>query len=256
MKKILSVLLVCFILVVPFSVIVSADNFVPSIGYKPAPVIKYEEDDEGRKVIGHVVDPNGNILSTEYHDCLVITPVSEAETSEKIPADAAELLLQVYDELSDEDMKLSSLSDELNDMVAKDLGKGKDADDLVIKDLFDVTVLCDELKEKLAPIGNTLTLTFEVSIGANVPVYVMTYKNDKWAPVVEAINNGDGTITCTFEDFCPVAFFVPTSGGENVKPEPGDTTDNTLWMIVMVSAIALIAVLLVINRKNLKRSEH
>ncbi len=256
MKKILSVLLICVMLIVPFSVIVSADNFVPSIGYKPAPVIKYEEDDEGNKIIGHVVDPNGNILSTEYHDCLVITPVSEAKTSERIPADAAELLLKVYDELSADDMKLSSLSDELNDMVAKDLGKGKDGDDLVIKDLFDVTVLCDELKEKLAPVGNTLTLTFETSVAENVPVYVMTYKNEKWAPIVEAVNNNDGTITCTFEDFCPVAFLVPTSGGENEPVEPGDTTDNTLWMIVMVSAIALIAVLLVLNRKSLKKSAH
>ena len=255
MKKILSLVLVFVMLAVPFAVVASA-NFVPSIGYKPAPVIKYEEDDEGNKIIGHVVDPNGNILSIEYHDCLVITPVSEAKTSEKIPADAAELLLKVYDDLSADDMKLSTLSDKLNDMVAEDLGKGKDADDLVVKDLFDITVLCDELKEKLAPVGNTLTLTFEVSVAENVPVYVMTYKNDKWAPVVEAVNNKDGTITCTFEDFCPVAFLVPTSGGSNVKPEPGDTTNNVVWAIVMISAVALITVLLVVNRKSLKKRAH
>ena len=256
MKKILSVLLICVMLFAALSAVVYADKFVPSIGYKPAPVIKYEEDDNGNKVIGHVVDPNGNIISDEYHDCIVITPVSEANTSEKIPADAAALLLEVYDDLSDDDMKLASLSDKLNDKVAEDLGKGKDADDLVVKDLFDVTVLCDELKEKLAPVGNTLTLTFEVSIDANSPIYVVSYKNGAWAPIVEAVNNGDGTVTCTFEDFCPVAFMVPTSGGENVKPEPGDTTDNTLWVIVMVSAIAVIAALMVINRKNRKRSEH
>ena len=256
MKKILVFMLICVMLVVPFATIVSADNFVPSVGYKPAPVIKYEEDEDGNHVIGHVVDPNGNIITDEYHDCIVITPVSEAKTSERIPADAAELLLKVYDDLSADDMKLSTLSDKLNDMVAEDLGKGKDADDLVVKDLFDVTVLCDELKEALAPIGNTLTLTCEVSIDANSPIYVMTYKNDKWDPIIEAVNNGDGTITCTFEDFCPVAFLVPTSGGGNVKPEPGDATDNTLWVIVMVSAMAVIAALLVINRKSLKRSEH
>ena len=254
MKKVLSVLLVLMMLAMTLFTVVSADNFVPSISYKPAPfLVEYDED--GESIIGHVVDDDGNELTTEYHECLVITPVSEAESSEKIPEAAADLLLKVYADLSATDVELADLSDKLNNMVAEDLGEGKTANSLVVKDLFDVTVLCDELKENLSPAGNTLTLTFETSIEAGVPVYVMTYKNNKWEPIVSAVNNDDGTITCTFEEFCPVAFFVPSGIGENVKPEPGDGFDGMIWAVIMISAISLIAVILIANRKNFKKSE-
>ena len=251
MKKILSIVLAVLVMVAPFTVAVSAENFVPSISYKPAPELVSEEDEDGRQVIGVVIDADGNAISTEYHECIVITPVSEAEDSDDIPEAAADLLLSVYSEISNSDFKLSSLSEELNKRVASDIGEGKNADDLIVKDLFDVTVLCDELKESLAPIGNTLTLTFKVSVDKGVPVYAMTYKNGQWAPIVNVVNNNDGTITCTFEDFCPVAFFVPASTEVN-PPQTGDTTETIIWAVVMISAISLIVALVAVNRKKAK----
>lgn len=251
MKKIISFILAVLVITASFAVAVSAENFVPSISYKPAPMLVGELDDDGRTVIGVVTDADGNAVSTEYHECIVITPVSEAEESEDIPEEAADLLLDVYSEISQNDFALSSLSDALNKMVANDMGEGKDADDLVVKDLFDVTVLCDELKEKLAPIGNTLTLTFDISVDKDVPVYVATYKNGKWAPIIKTVNNKDGTISCTFEEFCPVAFFVPASTEIN-PPQTGDNTNTIIWAVVMVSAISLIVALVVVNRKNNK----
>ncbi len=251
MKKIISFMLVAVLLAVMCVSVASADKFVESITYKPAPELVVGGGE--RPVIGNVVDPNGDILTEEYHDCIVITPVSEAETSTKIPADAAKLLLDVYAEISADGYKFASMSDELNKMVASDLGEGCDADDLVVRDLFDVTVLCDELKENLAPVGNTLTLTFKVSVDKDTPVYVMTYKGGKWAPIVKTVNNGDGTISCTFEDFCPVVFMVPTENPDDT-PQTGDTSDNTFWVVVMVSATLLIAALVAANVYSYKRS--
>lgn len=251
MKKILSIVLAALVMVAPFTVAVSAENFVPSISYKPAPMLVGELDDDGRTVIGVVTDADGNAVSTEYHECIVITPVSEAEESEDIPEEAADLLLSVYSEIAGKDFKLSSLSEALNKKVESDIGEGKNADDLIVKDLFDVTVLCDELKESLAPIGNTLTLTFKVSVEKDVPVYVMTYKNGQWAPIVNVVNNNDGTISCTFEDFCPVAFFVPASTEVN-PPQTGDNTETIIWAVVMISAISLIVALVAVNRKKAK----
>ena len=253
MKKALSLFLAVLVMIAPFTVAVSAENFVPSITYKPAPELVGETDDEGRVVIGVVVDADGNSLSTEYHECIVITPVSEAEESEDIPEAAAELLLSVYQNISQTDFDLSTLSEDLNKMVENDMGNGKNANDLIVKDLFDVTVLCDELKEQLAPIGNTLTLTFKVSVDKNVPVYAMAYKNDKWIPIVKTVNNNNGTITCTFEDFCPVAFFVPASSEVN-PPQTGDNTDTIIWAVVMIAAIALIAGIVVVSRKQAKKA--
>lgn len=251
MKKIISFVLAVLVITASFAVAVSAENFVPSISYKPAPMLIGELDDDGRTVIGVVVDADGNAISTEYHECIVITPVSEAEDSEEIPEASADLLLDVYSEISENDFNLSSLSDELNKLVANDMGEGKNADELIVKDLFDVTVLCDELKESLAPIGNTLTLTFDISVGKDVPVYAATFKNGKWAPVIKTVNNNDGTISCTFEDFCPVAFFVPASTEVN-PPQTGDNNNTIVWAVVMVSAISLIVALVVVNRKNNK----
>ncbi len=252
MKKFVSFLLVAVLLSVMCVSAVSAERFVESITYKPAPELVM--GNEEKPIIGHVVDPEGNILTTEYHDCIVITPVSEAETSDKIPADAAALLLDVYSKISADGYKFSAMSDELNKMVASDLGEGCDADDLVIRDLFDVTVLCDELKENLAPVGNTLTLTFKVSVDKDVPVYVMTYSDGKWEPIVKTVNNGDGTISCTFEHFCPVVFMVPTENPDDT-PQTGDTTNDTFWVVVMISATLLMVALVAANVYSVKRNK-
>lgn len=258
MKKALSLFLVVVTLATAFSMSVSADNFVPSITNKPAPELVTTIDGDGKKVIGHVVDPQGNKLTTEYHDCLVITSVFEAkENATNIPEDARTILLDVYDELSADDMKLSTLSDELNKQVADKFGNGNNADKLVVKDLFDISVLCDELEEELAPEGNVMSLTFKLPVDAQEFVAVMTYNDGEWSPIVSAVNNGNGTITCTFEHFCPVAFLVPE--GEMTNDPPAQTGDNmapqiVFWGVVMVVSTALIVVLVVGQRNKRKRA--
>jgi len=36
----------------------------------------------------------------------------------------------------------------------------------------------------------------------------MSYVNGEWIPAEEIINNGDGTVTITFKQLCPVAIAV------------------------------------------------
>ncbi len=252
MKKILSFLMVLVLIAIPISV--CADNFVPSISYKPAPEIVPVDPATG--LVGTV---EGNVGTAEhdykvYHGCIVVTPVSEAGTSTEIPDDSARLLLRVYDELLAQDTKLSELSDELNQLVTAKLGNGKDADDLVVKDLFDVTVICEELTASLAPIGNTLDLTFDVGVDSDEEVFIMTYKNNKWSPIESVVNNGDGTVTGTFESFCPVAFFVEGVGYSD-SPETGVFDITFLWAIVAALSAILIVVVVVSNRRASKKTK-
>ncbi len=246
MKKIVSILLILVFTAIPLCVL--ADNFVPSISYKPAPEIVPVDPDTG--LIGTV---DGTVGSDEhdynvYQDCIVVTPVSEAETSDEIPDAAAAMLLRAYQELNAQNLKLSTLSEELNALVAAKLGNGKNADDLVVKDLFDVSVICDNLETALAPEGNTLDITFRIGVEADEEVFIMTYKNNAWSPIEEVVNNGDGTVTGTFEHFCPVAIFIEGEGKSD-SPQTGVFDVTYIWAIVALASAALIVAIVVINRR-------
>ena len=247
MKKVISLVLalvLCLCLVVP----VCAEEFVPSITGKEAPTIVPVKDDEGNNAIGVIKDANGNIIGYVDEKCLVITPVSKAKTSELIPDDAEILLLDVYDKLLSGAMSLPY----------EKLNAGLDASKMVIRDLFDASWLCEgeniapahpECPESIAPKNVTLTIIFNLGIGKNTDIYCMSYKNGAWNPIVKTVNNGDGTVTCTFEDFCPIAFAVKS--GSDVPPsQTGDEANLGLWIGLMsVSVVALAAVLLLSRRK-------
>lgn len=233
MKKCFSslfALVLCICMVCP----VWASSFVPSISYKPGPSIVTKPGDDDRELIGEIVDENGNPVSKEYTDCIIITPVGDAETSDRISEENKDTLLKVYDELKNGDVKLSDIFPE-----------GKD---YVIKDLFDLTGVCDDIKENLPKPGYTIDLTFDIGVDADVPVKVMVYLNGEWVVLDNVINNGDGTITCTFEDFCPVAIMVPAN---TVKT--GDESGVMMWAIVaLVSFVAMLGMVVVYRRKVVK----
>lgn len=244
--------MVLVIAVIPMTVF--ASNFVPSISYKGAPEIVLADPATG--LVGEV---EGNVGTAEhdrkvYTNCLVVTPVSEASTSTEIPTTAAQTLLTVYGQLNNQETRLSELSDELNLLVASKLGNGKDADDLIVKDLFDVSVLCDKLAASLAPAGTTLDITFDISVAADEEVFIMTYKNGSWAPIENVVNNGDGTVTGTFENFCPVAIFVEGEGRPD-SPETGVLDLSYVWAIVAAVSAILIVCVLVINKRAVKKSK-
>ena len=68
--------------------------------------------------------------------------------------------------------------------------------------------------------GITISVDFDLGVGPEVEVIVLSYRDGKWSQVEEVINNGDGSITCVFEHFCPVIFCVPASTLEVPETQP------------------------------------
>lgn len=230
MKKFVSlfaVLVLCASLVCP----VYAAEFVPSISDKSAPEL----------VEGNIIK-DGEELPGLEEDCLLITPVSEAKESDEIPDAAEQMLLFVYNGLKDGSMSLPY------DKV------GVDGKNMVIKDLFDVTWLCSDHPDIVAPAGVHVELTFDLGVAKDAKVVAMTYKHDQWNPVVEVTNNGDGTVTAVFEDFCPVVFAVST-GADQTPSDTGDNADLTLWIVLMVVAGAALVTLAVFGRKFIGKAK-
>ncbi len=233
MKKLICLLTVLALAVAFACPVFAADAFVPSISEKDEPDIV--PDDEG--VMGEIKGEDGVIDKVE-EGCLVITPISEAETSTEIPEDAREELLYVYKELLSGDMTLPYEQD------------GLDPETMVIRELIDASWLCEEHPAMLEPEGVTIDLTFDIGVDADTKVYVYVYIDGVWT-AVPVVNNGDGTVTCTFEELCPIAFCVAAGTG---KPpvQTGDEFNPTIWIVLLaVSAAALVGVV-VMRRKLVK----
>ena len=243
MKKFIAclvALMLCVSMVLP--VMAAEAEFTPSVTNKPAPEIVPVTDPDGNPAIAVVCDDDGQIIDYVYEDCLVVTPVSEAKTSERIPDYAEKLLLEVYDKLTGGEMTIPY---EKHDAE-------RNSSNMVIRDLFDATFLCEEHPEMLQPEGVTLKITFKLNVAADETVYAMSYKNNEWNPVVETVNNGDGTVTCTFENLCPIEFSVRTA----VKPpvQTGDQGSMGLWILLAGVALCAIAVLTVVYVKDSKKA--
>lgn len=248
MKKIITVAL-AIIMALAITVSVNAAEFVESITNKGAPELIVIDQINGKDVVGFITNPDGDKVTTEYEDCFIITSVADAEKSTEIPKDAKDVLLKVYGELLEGD-KLSDVCPELNDIVKDKWDEDKDADDLVVKDLFDISGECTEIKDHLNG-DNVLELTFKVGIDGDTFVTAIVYVDGKWVPVVDCINNGDGTVTVQFDKICPVAFLVPgtTTNSSTVSPATSDISGVILWGSVMFVSLVAIAVLVVYRRK-------
>lgn len=266
MKKIVSilaVLLLCAALTVPAF---ATQEATPSVKNDLAPEVVPVEDPEGNPAAGVIIDADVVIDYVYYAPCLVVTPVYEAEESKLIPDHSEDLLLEVYEKLSSGEMTIPY----------EKFNAGLDASKMVVRDLFDVSFLCEEHPDMLEPVGVQFQITFKLGVDADEDVYVMTYKNGEWNPVVSTVNNGDGTVTCVFEDFCPVAFCVEvddeTPGddgtgddgtgddgtGDSPVTPPVQTGDQTseqllLWGSVAVVCLIALAVLTVVYTRSLKK---
>ena len=72
--------------------------------------------------------------------------------------------------------------------------------------------------------------------------------------IYDECDNGDGTITGTFENFCPVAILIEGEGRPE-SPETGVFDFSYVWAVVAaVSALLIVAVIVTNNRarKNSK----
>lgn len=246
MKKfiaILAVLMLCATMVLP--VAAASNEFTPSVTNKPAPEIVPVVDPDGNPAVGVICDADGQIISYVYEDCLIVTPISEANTDTEIPDSSRDVLLDVYNKLTSGKMTLpyEKHSSKLN------------AGNMVIRDLFDAAFICSEHPDILETEGVVLKITFDLNVEAGVDVYTMTYNNDAWNPIVSTVNNDDGTVTCIFEHLCPVEFSVQTAEEPPVQTGDDSAKDLALWGGVAALALVAIIVLTVVTfRGNKKRS--
>lgn len=190
-KKFMAVLALalCLAIAIP----VAASDFVPSITYKGGPKTSDIQ----------VTDVNGVVLEgwEGVDGCVVVTTIQEAiDKTTDISQEDRDLLLEVYEKLDKVEMTLPI------------------EEDHVIRELLDVSFEYADCRLKedhgnkplgLKEEGVLLTVKFDLDIEADVTPTVMTYIDGEWTEIVEVTNNGDGTVTCVFEDICPVAFVVP-----------------------------------------------
>ena len=250
MKKVFAIILiltVCMSLACP--VFAAQEDFVPSITYKGEPEIIPVKDKNGEDAIGIIIGEQGeeDPHSFVYADCLVITPVSEVDTSEEIPDEAAALLKEVYEGLVSGDMKLPY------EEVA-----GYTGQEMVILELIDMTWLCDtpnaEINhpDMMENEGMVFQTTFDLGVGEFTKVVIMVYKDGEWKPIEKVVNNGDGTVTCDFSYLCPVVFCV-SENYTDIPPQTGDTSNVWIWFVVMLAALAGIVTVAVVGLRKKKR---
>jgi len=220
MKKFISVVAVvilCLSMVCP--AFAAADDFVPSAGNKPTP------ETTEHKIVG----PDGKDKADVKDECLDLTPL----------ADGDEKLKKLYEDL---------LAGGTEDLFEK---LGVDPDKAVIRDLFDLDLLCDDLKDMLDN-GDDLKVVFDLDLGPNDKLYVGSYIDNEWVPAKSVVNNGDGTVTVIFDHVGPVAFVVEGKAGTAPIIPTGDTANVVLWVgIMVIAAVAL--VILVVSRRKVMR---
>ena len=205
------------------------------------------EEGTGVPVVEVKNEKDETVYSAPVAD-LIVTAVSQvvgegAAEELVISEEAAEILKEAYDELNEKDFKLSeaivdvvkeleellvaqvvdevtavmevegATEAEIETAVEAAVEVTKDTiadiiDNAVVTALFDVTILSEELQSYLDVEGNTIDLTFEADIPEGNHVFVMVFKNNEWQLIENVVINGDGTITCTFAHFCPVAILT------------------------------------------------
>ena len=242
MKKLVSWLLMLMLCILVAAPVSAANGFTESVPDKDAPDLVTEEDEEGHIWIGEVNNTEGEAVSRVEEKCLVITSVAKLGEAGEITEEAAEKLAMVYQGLTDGTMEIPYEE------------WGLDPESMVIRDLFDVSWSCDDHPDLVAPEGVVVVLTFDLGIAPDETVYAAAYKNEQWSQIVQCTNNGDGTVTGVFENFCPVAFMTSVTVADLEVPATGDTmgSDMMVWVAVMGVAVVAMVVFLVLRRKSIR----
>ena len=229
MKKIICMvlaLMLCMSLCLP----VMAQEFVPSVTYKGGPNITS-------------ISFDGGDFEHAGKSCVVVTNVQQARNkTTDITQEERDALIEAYEALENGEMTLPSKAG------------------YVVRELVDISFkydACRQIPEHgdkpawLAKEGNTVTLTFRLNQTKNADIVVLAYVGGSCVEV-ETTNNGNGTITCVFEDFCPVAFLTGSDAASS-SPNTGDAMAQSmgLWIGLMaVCAAGVVALVIGMNRKR------
>ena len=158
-------------------------EFTPSVTYKNGPVV-ITASLEGQNV----------------KDCIVVTNIEQAKKkTTDITQGERDLLVEVYEKL---------VSGEMNLPIEGEY---------VIRDLVDISFEYADCrqqqdhgnKDEIVARENTLlTLDLDLDIAQEEKMAVYAYVDGQWEEIPNVINNGNGSVTGSFENVCPVAFVV------------------------------------------------
>ena len=236
MKKIVSV--AAAILAVSMLSVTAFAAFTPSVEQKDAPTVVVPPNSE-HKIDGKpaivVKDETGKVVSADKVETLKITPVSSFKkkdtTAEETKPDSAdetaateetvatepmteeeiavqESLEKTYTEILEAE-NLAVLVPELPD-VMKELKVDTKVEDLVVQDLFNIS-LPEEMEKSLEIEGNTIDISFEMTIEEGKQLIVMVQTEDgEWVLISgdSIVVDEDGYVTDSFPCVGNVAFVI------------------------------------------------
>jgi LPXTG-motif cell wall-anchored protein len=219
MRKLICLLIslaLCAGLMLP--ALAAESRFIPSYGLE---VIEASKGDEDVK------------------DCLVVTSVSEAgDESTDISQEERDLLEDVYEALSE------------GTMILPLVGEYQFVELMDVR--FALSACRDKNDHAHEESESALTVKFDMEIEAYNVLVAMTYADEKWEPVKNLADNGDGTITCQFEDICPVVFAVADKEKAPWNPSTGDAAGNHLMMVMGVMLLSAAGVVTLVGTKARK----
>lgn len=105
--------------------------------------------------------------------------------------------------------------------------------------------------EALEQEHTSVTMDFDLGVAPDVDVVVLTYNDKKWTPIKSVVNNGDGTVTCVFEHFCPVAFCVEVLEEEAAEGELA-LSDLIPWILALIMSFVLFVIVIIDRKKEHK----
>ena len=238
MKKIICLfiaLAMCLSIAMPVFA-TEANDFVPSITYKPEPEVVPVKDENGEDAAAVIRNANGDVVDYVEVACLEFTPIADVKGEGN--DDVEKLLLDVYKGLNDGSLAIPY----------EKFDKNLNPADMVVRDLFDIRWVGDENRVLE---GNTIDITFDLGVVAEAEIFVATFDETtkEWSPIVKTVNNGDGTVTCTFEHFCPVSFSMSLNG--RTAPVDDAQAANLLpWIIILPLAVIAFVVIVVVKNKK------
>ena len=196
-------------------------SFVPSITYKGGPEIESAE-----------------MNSESVGGCLVVTTIQQANNKNTdVSQDARDQLLDVYGQLCDGTM-----------MLPPESGN-------VIRELIDLSFRDTNCiqpdhghEEELEESDVELTVTFDLDIPSRANLKVYVYHDGEWKQVEKVTNNG-GSVTCVFEDICPVAFCVDGTIDTEI-PKTGDALGDQVLLCAVSMAASAAVLVIALQRKR------
>lgn len=269
-------LILCAALVCP----AFAYEFVPSITYKPTPDLG-----QVKLVISLPAEETQEPGETapayeEIHvdGCIVVTSITQAEEkTTDIAQETRDTLLDVYAKLSDGSMDLFAIPEEYFDAQQTEpatnaagetvetptnpsMGLSYQDKNYVVIQLVDISFTKSDCvenvehdhKELLEREDVSAVLDFDLGVSPDAVVLVLHFHNGKWEPVTSTVNNGDGTVTCEFDHFCPVAFCIEAE--ELEAPAQADLS-WVLWLVLLLACAGLMVFLVIYREKNKNKAE-